>query len=113
MDAAPARVHREGRAARAAPAFCRSFRSGVLPLVPFRAPAACSVVLPGLDPGIQAAPGPLLRFWIAGSSPLLSGLIFWTGCTVLILLVFRRWRVFRTRQGATPCGITIAFSTMS
>lgn len=43
---------------------------------------------------------------------LLSGLKQWTDYTVLILLVFRRWRVFRTRKGATPCDIRIAYSTI-
>lgn len=46
--------------------------------------------------------------------PLLSGLNFWTGCTVLILFVFRRLaRLLDTNSESTPCSITIAFSTIS
>jgi len=59
----------------------------------------------GLDPAIHVLQQKCIwkqcvgiAAWIPGSSPRLSGLIFWTKRTVLILLVFKRLATFWTRN---------------
>jgi hypothetical protein len=47
---------------------------------------------------------------VAGSSPRLSGLNFWIGCTALILLVFERLATIRTQKEVPmPCATRVAF----